>query len=761
MIRNVLLAIAILLLAQSPSLAQPNARKENICPEYSEVDPLLECLTIDSYAGLADLIENAPSGSEVTLCPFVIRKVTSVEPITINSGVRVHCARIAADQFCTIIGLGNHLVIDTAEDTLWQGLSFRGSNDHAVLISGDADNAEFATHTFCQTSFLENIRVKDSRGGALMLEKSAGTVNIFECFFQENFSKTFGAAIYSRTTQLNIFYSLFVKNRSMGYGPALFTAIGGDLMITSSLFMGNRGRGGHDIVFNPGNGTSIYKDGFENSVNNGECRGVFNLAEESCIVFERSPPSPFPTIPPTEIPTLRPTVIPTHLPTIKYSPNPTTKPSSPPSPFPTNFPTDFPTLRPTTYNPTIIPTTKPLQNTNATPIQVITTMPSLQPIKATTQVPITTPPTPTTTVSQKPTANNKTGSPIERSTIIPSSQPMAEPNNTPIEINSSNQFVGPALVTVKPTVRSTLSPTETTKSSTAVPTSEKNDTSRSPESTNENLGEVISNKCLFRMIPTGKKCVDATSFEEFKVAIETGGNDVIFCGGFNFRKTGLEAIQISNDINIRCIDQCSFYGVGPFLNVGGLSKIRLQNLKFVNSQDSSAVIVSTVAPVAQTTFCDIEFLRNEVSTGNHNLGGAITIRAKSGVVNVVNNTFTGNIASRGGAIQGNGFKLNIVESKFVANNAYNSGNAIFMGDGSHLSIQSSTFILNTEVSTRSSGREGRGIDRSAAIAVQPNTSIRVGSNNESFHDGGSNQVVLSGSCNGIYFPWKRQCQKFK
>jgi predicted outer membrane repeat protein len=252
MIRNILLAASILASAQLPSHAQSNLRKEDLCPNYSEIDPLLECTTVDSYARLAEVIENAPSGSEITICPFFIRKVTSVEPITVRTGVRVICARTAPDQFCTVIGLGNHLIIDTAEDTMFQGFSFRGSNDHAVLVSGEVENAELATHTFCQLSFLENTRAKDTRGGALMLEKSAGTINVVECFFQENFSKTFGAAIYSRAGQLNILYSMFVKNKANGYGGALYTASGGGLMIQSTTFLGNRGRDEHDIVFNPG-----------------------------------------------------------------------------------------------------------------------------------------------------------------------------------------------------------------------------------------------------------------------------------------------------------------------------------------------------------------------------------------------------------------------------------------------------------------------------------------------------------------------------
>ena len=249
---RILLSFCVLISAQSYLNAQPTFQKEDMCPDYSEIDPLEECQTIKSYGALKQLIENAPSGSEINLCPFFLRKVSSVATILVNSGVRVRCIRAAPDDFCTIVGLGNHLVINTAEDTLWQGLSFRGSNNHAVYITGGIENSESATHTFCHTSFMENVRTKDTRGGALMLDRSAGTVNVFFCFFQENYSKTYGASIYSRADQLNVLSSLFIKNKSIGYGPAIFSASGGNLMIKNSSFRGNNGRESHDIVFNPG-----------------------------------------------------------------------------------------------------------------------------------------------------------------------------------------------------------------------------------------------------------------------------------------------------------------------------------------------------------------------------------------------------------------------------------------------------------------------------------------------------------------------------
>jgi hypothetical protein len=332
---------------------------------------------------------------------------------------------------------------------------------------------------------------------------------------------------------------------------------------------------------------------------------------------------------------------------------------------------------------------------------------------------------PTTRPSEEPTTNaTQTKAPVE------------EPTLAPVE-------TVPPELTPGPTVGTTTKPTVITS--------------------RENFGNVVANKCIFRMVPAGTKCVQVETFDEFKVAVETGrSGEILFCGGFNYRKTGLEPVDVSRDVDIRCVNKCSFYGVGPFLNIGGVTKTRLENLKFVNSRDSSAVVVSTSTGASQTTFCNTEFSRNQVSIDKSDLGGALTIKSKSGVVNIVNNTFTGNIASRGGAILSNGFKLNILESKFVANNAYDSGNAIFVGNGRHLSIESTTFILNTEVSTRYSGREktGYGSKNGFAIVVQPNTSIRAASHQGSTADYGNNKSMLNGKCDGIFLQSTGQCEAF-
>jgi predicted outer membrane repeat protein len=263
--RSGVLGMALVLFSTPAAKAQqePLLTQEDLCPDYREVDPLKPCESVRSYAGLKLLIEQAEPGASVDLCPFFVQKVSSMDPIFVRKGIQVTCVKKTPDDICAINGMGHHVWIDTAADTLWQGMSFRGSDDHAVYVAGDVDNAAVASHTFCQTSFIKNVRTKDTRGGAFMAESSSGTINIVQCLFSENFSMTYGAAVYSRTDQLNIINSIFVKNKASGYGGAIFTASGASLMIRDTVFFSNNGREDHDIVYNPSKWPFCFKWIFE------------------------------------------------------------------------------------------------------------------------------------------------------------------------------------------------------------------------------------------------------------------------------------------------------------------------------------------------------------------------------------------------------------------------------------------------------------------------------------------------------------------
>ncbi|KAL3925727.1 MAG: hypothetical protein SGILL_000206 [Bacillariaceae sp.] len=241
------------------------------------------------------------------------------------------------------------------------------------------------------------------------------------------------------------------------------------------------------------------------------------------------------------------------------------------------------------------------------------------------------------------------------------------------------------------------------------------------------------------------------------MTILEGGEDVVFCGGFTLQKMGAAPLRITKDVDISCLEQCTIFGVGPLIQIGGaMSKIRFSNMKFMMARLDSAVLVSTMTSLSETTFCDTEFEGNNVRMGKY--GGAINVDGRSGIVNVVRNTFTDNSASRGGAIYSEGYTLNIIETRFVANSAFDIGNALFVAEDSQATITSSTFLLNRLDSTNSGGSP---LEQDYAIAVEPSKStIRAPLRGKSFIDAGKNRVIMSGDCNGFYNMQDQACEEF-
>ncbi|KAG7347134.1 POMP domain polymorphic outer membrane protein [Nitzschia inconspicua] len=728
-------SLAVLYAFAADAQQAPLLTQEELCPDYKEIDPLKPCQTIQSYGELKELIEQSPEGASIDVCPFFLQKVLSVDPIFVRKSVQVTCVRKTADDFCVINGMGHHLWIDTAEDTRWQGMSFRASNEHAVYIAGDVENAETASHTFCQTSFIKNVRFQDTRGGAFMAEPSSGTVNIVQCLFSENFSSTFGAAIYSRTNQLNVINSIFVRNRANGYGGAIFTATGANLMIRDTAFIGNNGRESHDIVYNPMAGTETFVDGAGNTMNNGDCRGVFDLSLGTCILFVASTPQP--TTPPTQNPSQQATealpVSPTETPTATatstvttshttFSPSktPTSQPTSlPPSKTPTSQPTlplsKHPTFPPTGSNissDSAPPTTRPTVALNSPqPTQMVANgnvsmnEPSLNP-SALLGSQGTESPGPSHTDNSGPPSKIPTPYPITASPI--GHHPPLDPSMKP----SNHVYLGEA----------------------------------------EENEKGIHSMCYFDLFEG--ECIKVESFQDFYVAITQLDGDIVFCGGFQIRKPGTAPLRITAETDIRCLETCTIFGFGPFIQVGGpTSKVRFSNMKFMMAESDTAVQVSTTTSLSQTTFCDIEFEGNNVRSGRN--GGALSVDEGSGVVNVVRTTFTNNSASKGGAIYSHGFAMNVVESRFVDNKAYDVGNAIYIGEESQITINSSIFLLNTIV-----GISDVANPQDVAIAVEPSKTIRSGPRRGASIDAGNNRVIMSGVCNGFFNLWDSVCLEF-
>ena len=264
----------------------------------------------------------------------------------------------------------------------------------------------------------------------------------------------------------------------------------------------------------------------------------------------------------------------------------------------------------------------------------------------------------------------------------------------------------------------------------------------------------VPSMCSFD--PFEGECVQVETFSDFATAINNATEEVVFCGGFSIQKIEPGPLAINNDVDVRCLEMCTVFGVGTLLQIGGAtSKVRFSNMKFMMARLESAILVSTMASMSETTFCDSEFEGNNLRMGKY--GGAIKIDQRSGVVNVVGSTFTDNSASRGGAIFSQGFSLNIIDTRFVANNAFNIGNAIFVAENSQITVKSSTFLLNRLDNT--DGGMGP-LSQDYVIAVEPTKSIRAPPRAKTFIDAGKNRVIMSGDCDGFFNLWDQSCEEF-
>ena len=67
------------------------------------------------------------------------------------------------------------------------------------------------------SSTTSNERTLTSRGGAFMIERYTGTVNIVGSRFEENYSQTYGAGIYTRGNTLNVINTHFEDNVATGW----------------------------------------------------------------------------------------------------------------------------------------------------------------------------------------------------------------------------------------------------------------------------------------------------------------------------------------------------------------------------------------------------------------------------------------------------------------------------------------------------------------------------------------------------------------
>jgi hypothetical protein len=121
------------------------ASANGLCPEKPTGTDA--CIEVKDWDELKRTITK--SNGAVVLCPFNIAK-TSRDPISILHGVTVMCRKASDDDDCTIRGEGVHIQSDSETEILFQGITFKESDEHAVYIQSGLDTN---VHTFCDCRF--------------------------------------------------------------------------------------------------------------------------------------------------------------------------------------------------------------------------------------------------------------------------------------------------------------------------------------------------------------------------------------------------------------------------------------------------------------------------------------------------------------------------------------------------------------------------------------------------------------------------------
>jgi hypothetical protein len=201
--------VVLLLLA----LSQGNGQEQNECPD--RLFPMdTYCENIQTWDDFVLLIDESVPGDELFVCPFDVYK-SEMPKLNITWEISVICVLKDETDTCTFRGSGGFVNVASDGNTLFQGFHFRDSDDHAVNIESKAGNSSFITSTFCHCTFSGINRNQTTRGGAFIAQESAGVVKLLSCVFLDNFSSTRGAAVYTRTSQMNIVGCQFIDNESI------------------------------------------------------------------------------------------------------------------------------------------------------------------------------------------------------------------------------------------------------------------------------------------------------------------------------------------------------------------------------------------------------------------------------------------------------------------------------------------------------------------------------------------------------------------
>jgi hypothetical protein len=172
------------------------------------------CEEIATWDDFVLVVDESVPGDQLYFCPFDIDK-TDLPVVNITWGISIVCVLKDETDTCTFRGSGGFVNIATDDNTLFQSIHFRDTDDHAVHIESAVGDSSAITRTFCYCTFSGINRAIASRGGAFMTQENAGVVNLYYCKFLENYSSTRGAAVYTRTNQMNVVGSQFIDNTSV------------------------------------------------------------------------------------------------------------------------------------------------------------------------------------------------------------------------------------------------------------------------------------------------------------------------------------------------------------------------------------------------------------------------------------------------------------------------------------------------------------------------------------------------------------------
>lgn len=185
--------------------------------------------------------------------------------------------------------LKDNILMDSSEQNFYEGGIELDKDDFTIDGQGHIINANELSRIFYVTGknitlkniifkngkYFKNILDDENFGGGAILTLHNTSLNIINCEFINNNSRTSGGAIYSKDELKIIKNSKFLNNLSQDNGGAINSPI--ELNISDSHFENNVSKNGHGGAIHSTNNLNINNSIFNN--NNSQFGGAINLEE--------------------------------------------------------------------------------------------------------------------------------------------------------------------------------------------------------------------------------------------------------------------------------------------------------------------------------------------------------------------------------------------------------------------------------------------------------------------------------------------------